>query len=57
MNSSFNYSGFIEIFLNSSDDYEPYGCVDEVDPRADRRASQFNPVQHRESLNIDSLDD
>lgn len=26
MNSSFNYSGFTEMFLDSNDDYEPYGC-------------------------------
>lgn len=25
MNSTFNYSGFVDMFLNSSDDYEPYG--------------------------------
>jgi len=25
MNSTFNYSGFVDMFLNSGDDYEPYG--------------------------------
>ena len=28
MNNSINYSGFVEMCLNSSDDYEPYGCAD-----------------------------
>jgi len=27
MNNSINYSGFIEMFLESDDDFEPYGCV------------------------------
>ena len=26
MNSSINYSGFAEMFLDSNDDFEPYGC-------------------------------
>lgn len=28
MNQSVNYSGFVDMFLNSNDDYEPYGCSD-----------------------------
>ena len=28
MNDSLNYSGFVDMFLDSEDDYEPYGCVD-----------------------------
>lgn len=28
MNSSINYSGFVEMFLESNDDFEPYGCTD-----------------------------
>ncbi len=28
MNNKINYSGFVEMFMNSSDDFEPYGCAD-----------------------------
>ena len=28
MNSNFNYAGFIDMFLDSRDDYEPYGVAD-----------------------------
>ena len=27
MNYTINYSGFTEMFLDSMDDYEPYGCA------------------------------
>lgn len=57
MNDSFNYSGFIELFKNSNDDFEPYGCVDDAHPAADRHASHINSSQHRDDLNIDSWDD
>lgn len=26
MNQSVNYSGFVDMFLDSNEDYEPYGC-------------------------------
>lgn len=26
MNDSINYSGFTDLFLNTDDDFEPYGC-------------------------------
>ena len=29
MNSNFNYSGFIEMFLESSDEFESYGVITE----------------------------
>ena len=29
MTNSINHCGFTEMFLESSDDYEPYGCSDE----------------------------
>lgn len=29
MNNMINHSSFTEMFLQSSEDYEPYGCVDE----------------------------
>jgi hypothetical protein len=28
MNNSINYAGFTEMFTESNEDYEPYGCVD-----------------------------
>lgn len=28
MNDSINYSGFVDMFLDSNDDFEPYGCVE-----------------------------
>ena len=28
MNTSINYSGFVDSFLDSDDDFEPYGCSD-----------------------------
>ena len=31
MNSSINYSGFNEMFLDSNDDFEPYGCSETND--------------------------
>ncbi|MGD8408348.1 MAG: hypothetical protein PVG50_07450 [Thiohalophilus sp.] len=31
MNSQFNYAGFVELFLESDDDHEPYG-VSQVSP-------------------------
>jgi len=29
MNKYINYSGFVEMVLESSDDHEPYGCSDD----------------------------
>ena len=29
MNSNFNYSGFIEMFLESDDEFESYGVISE----------------------------
>ena len=29
MNSNFNYSGFIEMFLESNDEFESYGVITE----------------------------
>jgi hypothetical protein len=27
MNNAINYSGFVEMCLDSNDDFEPYGCA------------------------------
>ncbi|MDX1823170.1 MAG: hypothetical protein R3354_00550 [Thiohalomonadales bacterium] len=29
MNSNFNYSGFIDMFLETDDEFEPYGIITE----------------------------
>ncbi len=50
MNNSFNYSSFIEMFLNSNDEFEPYGVGDNLPPGADKRPLQYNKSQHRETL-------
>jgi len=33
MNSQFNYSTFIEMFLQSDDEHEPYGVAQSVAPQ------------------------
>ena len=57
MNNSFNYSNFIEMFMNSDDDFEPYGCVDDAHPVTDKHPSHFNSSQHRDSLDIEPWED
>lgn len=57
MNNSVNYSGFIEMFMDSNDDFEPYGCVDDAPSVADKRRSHFNSSQHRDNLNIEPWED
>ncbi|WP_455217971.1 hypothetical protein [Kaarinaea lacus] len=32
MNNSVNYTGFIDMFIDSDDDFEPYGVTWEEDP-------------------------
>ena len=29
MNTNFNYSGFIDMFIESNDEFEPYGVISE----------------------------
>ena len=31
MNSSINYSGFTDMFIDSDDEFEPYGCSETND--------------------------
>lgn len=57
MNDSFNYSGFIEMFLKSSDEFEPYGCIDDLPPSADIRRNPHTPAQPREKLILDPGED
>lgn len=53
MNNSFNYSNFIDMFLYSDDEFEPYGFVDDLPAGTDMRHRQDNQPQHRESLVTD----
>lgn len=57
MNNSFNYSGFIELFLNSNDDFEPYGFADNLPPGVDPQSAQSHQRQHREKLITKPEDD
>jgi len=57
MNDSFNYSSFIEMFLNTSDEFEPYGVGDDLPPGTDKRPLQYNKSQHRDTLNQDPGED
>ena len=53
MNNSFNYSGFIEMFLNTNDEFEPYGFIDDLPAGAEVEPNQHAPSPHRERLIID----
>lgn len=41
MNTNFNYAGFIDMFLESRDDYEPYGITDSMQ----RAAGPIEPLE------------
>ena len=43
MNNAINYSGFVDMFLDSSDDFEPYGYS--APPSLIVNASDYNSVQ------------
>ena len=57
MNSKINYSGYVEMFLNSSDDFEPYGLVPAPYYANQVSASNANYEQHREYLFADPLEE
>lgn len=44
MNSNFNYSGFIEMFLESNDEFESYGVITEslqlLEPQPDSASTE-----------------
>jgi len=35
MNNSINYAGFTDMFIESNEDFEPYGCA-EINERLDK---------------------
>ena len=49
MNNSINCSGFVDMFLNSNDDYEPYGYSD-ADASFENapNTAQLNSAGHNE---------
>lgn len=51
MNNTINYSGFVEMFMNSSDDFEPYGC----DNLQLHTNEQIAPVRDNEALFRENL--
>lgn len=51
MNNSINYSGFVEMFLNSGDDFEPYGCVRVPSPSSEGPYERSTPRQPPDVLN------
>ena len=51
MNNSINYSGYVDMVLDSSDDFEPYGYAVTPNTAGDGRGvSEANYMLHRESL-------
>ena len=58
MNNSINYSGYVDMFLNSSDDIEHYGyeaiSLIAGDPLS---GSDANHMLHRENLLAEPWDD
>ncbi len=51
MNNAINYSGFLEMCLDSNDDFEPYGCA--VAPqRASEHAELAQPAQASYSVQV-----
>lgn len=44
MNSNFNYSGFIDMFLDSNDEFESYGVITEslqlIEPQANSSSAE-----------------
>lgn len=54
MNNKINYSGYVEMFLDSSDDYEPYGCVTALRTAGEASdSSHVNYDLHRENLLVE----
>lgn len=51
MNNSINYSGYVDMLLDSSDDFEPYGYS--VPPSLIVNAADYNSVQLM--LHLDTL--
>lgn len=48
MNNSINYSGFVEMFLDSGDEFEPYGCVDTPSPAGDAQRNKRDSASQQQ---------
>lgn len=52
MDNSINYSGFVEMYVNSSDEFEPYGyCILDAEMESAEhslhlRAAGINDIEH-----------
>ncbi|NNF95737.1 MAG: hypothetical protein HKM94_02270 [Halobacteria archaeon] len=46
MNTSFNYSGFIEMFLESNDEFESYGVITEGLEQLEPDANSVNAEKY-----------
>jgi hypothetical protein len=54
MNNSINYSGFVEMFIDSNDDFEPYGCAETSTPAGEgQRLRSSNPKQDQDKISED----
>ena len=46
MNNSINYSSFIDLFISSDDDYEPYGLITPAETHGHTdRHNELEPMQ------------
>jgi len=58
MNSKINYSGYVEMFLDSTDDFEPYGYVSVPHGAGDTSGNSHScHNQHQEYLMIEPVGD
>ncbi|MCW8901995.1 MAG: hypothetical protein OQK75_00480 [Gammaproteobacteria bacterium] len=54
MNNSINYSGFVEMYIDSSDDFEPYGYsvldaeIENAQHSLHLKAAGINDIEHGE---------
>lgn len=56
MNNSINYSYFVDMLLNTSDDFEPYGCGGPPSHIVDVRGSSENShLLHRDNYTDEPL--
>ncbi len=50
MSRSINYSDFVDLFLDSSEDYEPYGCITSSSQIGDETVyRETSTMLHRDS--------
>ena len=58
MNNSINYSGFVEMFIDSNEDFEPSGCADTLPSAVEgQRKRSSNPIQHQDGIHEDTWGD